>query len=42
MKLDLDSGMHNLTGIKVNHDSDANLATIELSTLSYFLKKSFT
>lgn len=22
MKLDLDSGMHNFTGIKVNHDSE--------------------
>lgn len=41
VKLDLDSGIHNFTGIKVNHDSDVSLATIELSTLSYFLKKIF-
>lgn len=40
MKLDLDSGMHNFTGIKVNHDSDVSLATTELSTISYFLKNS--
>lgn len=42
MKLDLDSGIHNFTGIKMNCDNDVSLATIQLLTLPYFLQKSFT
>jgi len=41
VKLDLDSGIHNFTGIKVNCDNDVSLAKIHLFKFTLFSLKIF-